>query len=185
MERIVEADLLPARLGLAGLALAILPCTAIAQTPSPGSIERARVDSIVLERTACYGTCPAYRLRLDAVGRVHFQSRNTGDDAPPVTDSIGAGALSLLGEEASRIEFFRLPSAIEGTELCRDRATDHATVTVTFHTEAGAHAVRDYHGCFDRRDHSVTSRVAALRNFERRIDEVAGSARWVRPNRRR
>jgi hypothetical protein len=167
-----------------GLVL-ITPALARAQAPSRATLEAAQVDSIVLERTVCFGTCPAYRLRLDATGRIHFQSRNPGEDFPPATDSISPAGLTFLQREASRIGFFTLPPQLHGTELCRDRATDHHTATVTFFTAAGSHAVRDYHGCFERADHSVTTRVADLRTFERQIDGVTGSFRWARPSRRR
>lgn len=156
-----------------------------AQVGLPATLAAAQVDSIVLERTICYATCPAYRLRLDATGRIHFQSRNPGEEVPPATDSISPEGVVFLQREATRIGFFALPPQLEGTDLCRDRATDHPTATVTMFTTAGAHAVRDYHGCFERVDHSVTPRVANLRTFERQIDGVTGSFRWARPNRRR
>ncbi len=174
------------KVGLLALALSLAsPTFAGAQAVSRVTLEAARVDSIVLERTVCYGTCPAYRIGLDATGRTHFQSRNPGEELPPDTDSISSEGITFLQREASRIGFFALPPQLEGTDLCRDRATDHPTATVTFFTAAGSHAVRDYHGCFERADHSVTTRVADLRTFERQIDGVTGSFRWVRPNRRR
>src|ERR687888_360851 len=46
------------------------------------------VDSIVLERTACFGTCPAYRLRISAAGAVHFTSRNFGDSGRVATGRV-------------------------------------------------------------------------------------------------
>lgn len=161
------------------------PTVAGAQAVQSATLEAARVDSIVLERTVCFGTCPAYRLRLDASGRIHFQSRNPGENFPLATDSISPEGVTFLQREAIRIGFFALPAQLEGTDLCRDRATDHHTATVTLFTAAGFHTVRDYHGCFERADHSVTTRVAALRTFERQIDGVTGSFRWARPNRRR
>ncbi len=161
------------------------PTLAGAQADSDATLEAAPVDSIVLERTVCLGTCPAYRIRLDATGRVHFQSRNPREDFPPATDSISPEGVTFLQREASRIGFFALPPQLAGTALCRDQATDHPTATVTFFTAAGSHAVRDYHGCFERADHSVTKRVADLRTFERQIDGVTGSFRWARPSRSR
>jgi hypothetical protein len=155
-----------------------------AQAGQPARLAAASIDSIVLERTICYGPCPAYRLRLDAAGRIHFQSRNPGEEVPAVTDSISPEGVLFLQQEAARIGFFALPAQIDRTNMCRDRATDNPTATVTIFTVAGVHAVRDYHGCFNGADHSVMLPLANLRTFEAQIDGVAGSFRWSRPNRR-
>jgi hypothetical protein len=154
--------------------------------PAPqGSLAAATFDSIRLERTRCYGTCPAYLLQLDRHGRVLFASRNPGDSARSARDSIGPeGPLSLY-REAERIGFFTLPDKLEGTLFCADWATDHPTVTVTFFRREGAKRVVDYHGCSESFDHSVRPVVAQLRKFEGMIDAMAGSHRWVRPAPRR
>jgi hypothetical protein len=145
----------------------------------------ATLDSIRLERTLCYGTCPAYQLQLDQAGRISFSSLNPGDSGRSAQDVVSPEALLFLQREAERIGFFALPDKLEGTALCADWATDHPTVTVTVFRREGLKRVVDYHGCFERADHSVRPVVAQLRTFEEIIDGVTGSFRWVRPARRR
>ena len=150
----------------------------------PSTVPRQAVstlDSIRLERTLCYGTCPAYRLQLDHAGRIRFFSLNPGDSGRSAQDSVSPEALLYLQREAERIGFFALPDSLVGTALCADWATDHPTVTVTVFRREGVKRVVDYHGCFERSDHSVRPVVAQLRTFERIIDGVTGSFRWVRP----
>jgi hypothetical protein len=148
----------------------------------------ASVDSIVLERTACFGRCPAYRLRLAADGRVSFASRNPDDSSRVASGRIAPAGIRWLAAEAARIGFYSLPPVIaRDRTLCRDWATDNPTVTLTlFRSRSASRArgparVEDYHGCFGANDHSLVAPVAALRKLEEQVDSVAGSRRWVWP----
>jgi hypothetical protein len=143
-------------------------------------------DSIVLERSTCFGTCPAYRLRLSDSGEIRFESRNPGDEDRRITDTVAAATFSSLISRARSIGFFDLPSMIaDDSVLCRNHATDHPTVIVTIVTKAQTKRVEDYHGCFETVEHEVLPPIARLRSFEVEIDSVLGSSRWVRPANRR
>jgi len=158
------------------LMVAALAACDPAPAPRPAT---AGAESVTLERTLCYGSCPAYRLSIARDGAVRFQSLNPGDSTA-ATDRIDPTAFDALAREAERIGFRSLPDEIEADrELCGSLATDHPSATVTIHASTGTKSVTDQHGC-----HGTSERLAALRRFEDRIDSVAGSARWVRPARR-
>ena len=162
--------------------LAILAAAALAAcdpmpAPAPAA---AGADSISLERTLCYGSCPAYRLSIARDGTVRFQSRNPGEPAT-AAHRIAPAAFGALAGEAERIGFRSLPDEIAADRpLCGLRMTDSPSAIVTIHGSAGTKSVNDYHGCEGK-----SERLAELRRFEERIDSVAGSARWVRPPTRR
>ena len=141
------------------------------------------LDSIVLERTACFGTCAAYRLTLTAAGMVTFVSQNRGDSARVERDSISPGIVRWLRDEAGRQGVLELPPVIaDDRSLCPDHATDHPTAIVSMFGGDRVHRVTDYHGCFLSRDHATAPAVQRLRRFEAEIDSVTGSRRWTRPN---
>ena len=143
-------------------------------------------DSIVLERSRCYGTCPAYRLRLSDAGMVRFESLNPGDEGRVAEDTAAATTLSSLVSRARSIDFFDLPPEIAAdSALCRNRATDHSTVVVTIFTKTEATRVQDYLGCFETTQRGVQPRVVRLRAFEAEIDSVLQSSRWIQPAGRR
>ena len=143
-------------------------------------------DSIVLERTVCYGTCPAYRLRLSNRGEIRFDSHNPGDEGRRVTDTVAAATLPALISRAKTVGFFDLPSEIAADSvLCHNRATDHPTVIVTVFARAQTKRVEDYHGCFETVEHETLPAITRLRAFEVEIDSALGSSRWVRPANRR
>jgi hypothetical protein len=138
-------------------------CRSQGPAPSAGGASSS-ADSIVLERTRCYGTCPAYRLSLARSGAVHFQSLNPGDSARVGTGTLAPGAFDALVAEAARIGFAGLPERIIGTPVCGQMVTIFG---------GGAKRVEDYHGC--------RGVPPELRRFETAIDSAAGSSRWVRP----
>jgi len=148
--------------------LALAACTRPAARP--GGSAQVRADSIVLERTRCYGTCPAYRLSLTRTGQVRFVSV-WPEDTPPGAGTIAPADFAALVDEAARIGFWELPARIEGSRFCPTYATDLPTATVTIHAGARTRSVIDYRGC---------TGVPELRALESRIASVAGSRRWIR-----
>jgi hypothetical protein len=163
------------------------PVQANAGTIVIDSAMPSAADSIVLERSMCFGTCPAYRLRLSDAGVIHFESRNPGEEGRTATDTVPAATLPSLVSRARSIGFFELPREIAADSvLCHNRATDHPTVVVTIFTNGETKRVEDYHGCYETVEHEILTPIARLRSFEVEIDSVLRSSRWVRPaNRRR
>lgn len=165
---------------------------ALACTPSDGTSSArqgavpAPMDSIVLERSLCFGTCPAYRLRLSGTGKISFESRNPGEGGRRAADTVAAATLPALISRARSIGFFDLPSEIAADSvLCHNRATDHPTVVVTIFAKTQTKRVEDYHGCFETVEHETLPAITRLRAFEVEIDSALGSSRWVRPASRR
>jgi hypothetical protein len=143
-------------------------------------------DSIVLERSRCFGTCPAYRLRLSGAGEVRFESRNPGDESRTAVDTVTATMLPTLVSKARSIGFFELPSKIQGDSvLCLTAHTDAPTAIVTIFSKDGMKPVEDYHGCVGGVDHKIPPQLERLHAFENEIDSVLKSSRWVRPASRR
>jgi hypothetical protein len=144
-------------------------------------------DSIVLERSMCLGTCPAYRVRLSDSGEVRFESRNPGEEGQRAVDTVPATTFPVLVSTAKSIGFFDYPSKILGDSvLCRVAATDAPTVVITVFTKAQTKRVEDYLGCFETVAHKTPQAIVRLRAFEVEVDSSLGSSRWVRPaNRRR
>lgn len=138
-------------------------------------------DSIVLERTRCFGACPAYRLSLHANGRAVFRSAGDPGAAAEEPNALSPAQFSWLIRRAAQIGFASLPPVIVSEpSLCPTRATDQPTVTVTIFAADSTRRVVDYLGCYAGNDLTVAPTITALRHFERQIDSVSRSSRWVR-----
>jgi hypothetical protein len=147
--------------------------------PSTADAQRIDADSIVLERSVCFGFCPAYRLTLQPDGAVHFVTTARGDSIQRA-DTIAPRSVAWLAAEAHRAGFYALPREIvRDTSLCPMPATDHPTATVTVFRGDSTHSVTDYAGCYTGHNLTVAAPLVAMRRFENAIDSVAGAKRWV------
>ena len=164
-------------------ALAILACAPPAAKPESASA-RTPIDSLVLERTVCFGFCPAYRLRISSTEEIRFESHNRGDSARVAADTAPRGTYDTLVKRADAIGFFALPPEIaKDSALCPRFATDLPTVIVGIFSAPSAKQVTDYHGCSPTTDATTLEPLKKLRAFEDEIDSTLRSSRWVRPNR--
>lgn len=146
--------------------------------------ESAVPKSITLERTTCFGTCPAYRLTADRSGNVSFTSLNPSDSARAESGRVAPSVLDSLYARAVRIGFFALPDTLLGdSTFCWRYATDLPGATVTIDTDTGSKSVNDYHGCAANTP-AASAKLSELRIFEAAIDTLTGSSRWIQPNRR-
>lgn len=164
-------------------ALAILACAPPAGKPESTSTPSA-IDSLVLERTVCFGFCPAYRLRISSAEEIRFESHNRGDSARVAVDTAAPGTYASLVSRARAVGFFALPPEIaKDSALCPRFATDLPTAIITIFAAPTTKQVIDYHGCFPTTDATTLEPLRKLRAFEDEIDSTLRSSRWVRPNR--
>jgi uncharacterized protein DUF6438 len=140
-------------------------------TLAPQEVESA--DSLVLERTGCFGTCPAYRLRITRSGAVHFRSREFSDTGFIRTASIPSDSAQALLTYARLMRFTDLPARIEDSKAyCPSRWTDHPTAIITIYGAGWSKQVVDYYGCWWAPE--------ALRRFEEQLDKTARVSQWLR-----
>lgn len=146
----------------AGLALAIggMGCSG-----NGGDAEPRRTVTITMERNACFGRCPVYRLDLDGSGKVVYEGRGFVKEHGRREATVPVEDVQALVKEIESAGYFTL----------RDNyppdATDHAIVVTSV----------SINGTTKRVEHDLGSRSApaALEELYRRIDEVAGSKQWV------
>jgi hypothetical protein len=133
-----------------------------------------RADSVVLERSRCFGGCAAYRVSISRNQVVHFESRTRGDSGRSATDKLEQqGEFRTVTLGAQSIYFFNLPESISNNELlCGPRSTDNPSATVTIFFAGGSRQVEDYLGC--------AWSPAGLRELQESIDRIAKTKRWVR-----
>jgi hypothetical protein len=161
-------------------ALVVGSCHSAPLTRPEGAVPQA----ITLERTICFGTCPASQLTLDRTGNVSFVARNPRDPARTATGRVAPSVLYSLYARAVRIAYFDLPDTIMGNPTyCARKSTDQPSAIVRISTDTSAKSVVDYHGCAANTP-AASEKLRELRIFETAIDSLTGSSRWIQPNRR-
>ncbi|MDB4952363.1 MAG: hypothetical protein JWM27_5012 [Gemmatimonadetes bacterium] len=167
------------RLGGVGMtAAALAACGCRPRTAEPASAPGAFPSAasapvaVTLERTACYGTCPAYTVRLDGAGRVAWHGERFVAAMGDSSTAVSAARVNALADEIAAAGFFGFgDSYLPGVPAAEPCSTDspHAVITVT---RAGrTKRVEHDYGC--------RGAPAALRTIAARIDSVAGTRRWI------
>jgi len=122
---------------------------------------------ITLERTACFGACPIYTVALYDDGIVIFNGLRFVDELGLRIRDIGSAPIEDLVGHARRISYTSLDERYEGSAT-EPTPTDLPT-TITSVRFGGFHkVVRNYWGA-----------PPQLREFERRIDSIVGTTRWI------
>lgn len=185
--------------GAISLSLGIGACTR--HTPparAMNGFERLR-----LERSGCYGWCPAYAITLESRGQItfegfHFVRERSG------TAVVGPGRVNAVLDALETTKFRELREHYETTaDGCEDVATDMETVTLSVTAAGHTKTVRHYLGCVELppKTAAVAPRSAMpqpapewrppppppesprswpreLVVLERELDELLGSERW-------
>lgn len=161
------------------LSLCMSACARPDRTPP---IDREKLK-ISLERTGCFGSCPAYLVSIDGHGNVVFQSRDLDDGAPAIDqivdfdrgilfpgrhiDKISEKAVDDLVAQIRKARFFELKDAYNYP------VTDNPTYFVTIDTGNGKKTIEDYVG-------EKAGMPTSIKALEDAIDRAAGTERWVR-----
>lgn len=140
----------------------------------------SRADSVALERTACFGTCPRYRVTIASSGALRFHPKDRSRLKVDQTDSIPRESFDALTTLAVRSGFYSLPAKVNGAgPLCRRRQTDAPREIVTVYWGTGKQRVDYYTGCFPEPGDSASVRALhGLSALASAIDSVARVERW-------
>jgi len=142
-------------------------------TLSPGKSGKSPADDVVitLERTTCYGTCPAYKLTIRGDGSVTYEGKKFVRIDGTRATTIDRGAMAELVQAFTDADYFALRdhyNFIRNADGSETMVTDLPTAYTSLTLNGRHKSVEDYIGA-----------PKALEELERKIDEVAGSRRWV------
>ena len=113
-------------------------------------------DTFTLERTACFGFCPVYKVTVDERDILLFEGeRFVAEDKGTVSKRLPDGSFRKLIEIAKAHDFADYDAAYpdEDGANCPMRATDMPTIVLSYDAKRLSHAVSLYQGCrFDGRE---------------------------------
>lgn len=139
------------------------------------SLMFAAVPVITLERTACYGTCPVYKLTIYDDGTVEYEGLEFVKKTGKAQGQITKDALEDLIREFERIDYFKLDDNYGGHgKNCPELWTDHPTVVTSLNWKDKKKTVSHYHGC------RGTTVLEQLTKLENKIDQVVDTNRWIK-----
>jgi hypothetical protein len=144
---------------------------ATSQESSPAQ-DPASGPAITLERTACFGRCPVYRLAVSPTGALSYEGTANVRHIGPATGRVPADRVAALVGELERAGYFSFANRYTSAEpTCGRYATDLPSVITSVTLRGRTKRVEHDHGC--------GAAPGALVVLERRIDEVLGSSQFI------
>jgi hypothetical protein len=145
------------------IAVLIFTAGCARQTPTPSDLDEV---VITLERTACFGTCPVYKLTVRGDGIVIYEGLRFVKIEGTITTTINEEKIRQLVSEFQRIDYFSLKDSYE-----QHNATDMPSAITSMTINGKKKTVSHYHGDF--------SAPKQLTKLEDRIDEIVSTDKWV------
>ena len=145
----------------------LVGCHGSTPAPAPESLL-----AISLERTPCFGSCPVYRVTISRGGMVRFQGTRFVGHVGADSAQIAKEAVDSLLADFDRGGFYDFEEQyVSGAPGCGLYATDLPSANTAVNDGSRDKRVQHDRGCSEA--------PQALSALEDRIDEVAGTARWV------
>jgi len=129
-----------------------------------------RADStviIVLERTRCYGSCPAYVVAVGTDGLIIFDGGYSVVAEGKHSDHVAVSDVRKLAERFVAADFYSMDRGYAAM------VTDLPTVTLSISIDGQTKQVSDYMGQW-------VGMPAVIHDLEDEVDAFARSERWVR-----
>ena len=122
---------------------------------------------VTLERTACFGVCPVYKLTIYGDGRVVYEGIRFVRVEGTITTTISEDEIRQLIAEFQKIDYFSLKDSYE-----EHNATDMPSAFTSLTVDGKTKTVRHYHG-----DLSAPQKLTELEN---KIDQIVDSDQWTK-----
>lgn len=126
--------------------------------------------TIQLERSACYGVCPAYSVTIHGDGRVEYNGKSNVKETGAHEGQITTDKIRSLVLEFAKAKFWELDEDYSGKK-CKGYCTDMATAVTEIKAKGVTHRVKHYYGC--------GGVPKPLFELESAIDKSANSEQWT------
>ena len=128
--------------------------------------------TIRLERTQCFGSCPAYAVAIHGDGRIEYVGKEHVRVKESKSGRVDPGTIKALALQFAQAKFLSLPEDDYSEAKCQCRhCTDFATAIVEINVGSLSHRVNHYYGC--------ACPPKALFELESAIDKAANSEQWT------
>jgi len=126
--------------------------------------------TIHMERTGCYGSCPAYTVTIHGDGRVEYDGKRHVKEKGAQEGRLEPDTIKALTKEFAKANFLTLSEDYSG-EKCTRYCTDMATAVTEIEVKELKHRVKHYYGC--------GGAPKVLFDLESAMDKIANTERWT------
>ena len=155
--------------------LALASCVRREAVPPAAEVNQSVAGAqpaITLERTACFGSCPVYRISVTSSGAVRYEGKAHVRRLGPDSTHIARQEIDALVGEIEEAGYFTFDDRYVASERgCGHYATDAPSVITSVTLHGRTKTITHDYGC--------SGAPGALTILERKIDETLGSSRWT------
>jgi hypothetical protein len=138
------------------------------------SLSLLSLPVITLERTVCFGSCPAYKVTIYDDGKVVYEGQEFVKRKGRVEARISKAELEQLVREFDRLDYLKLDDQYGVGHKCPEDWTDYPSAITSLTRNGKQKTVNHYLGC---RGLPILDQLRAL---EDKIDEVVKTDRWIK-----
>jgi hypothetical protein len=151
----------------------------VSQSEKVKQTEKSKPTNFVLrmERTACLGNCPVYKLEVLQNGQFLFEQlifseKDAGfsKSKDKIEKTLNQEKINQLIAEIESVNFFSLSDDVGESGNC---ATDHSSVILSIRLNGNEKKINHDLGC------SGTADLKKLEDLENKIDEIVETKRWI------
>ncbi|OOG59880.1 DUF6438 domain-containing protein [Rhodanobacter sp. C03] len=135
-----------------------------------------RNASVTLQRSSCFGNCPAYSVTVTSDGQVSFEGHvhvQTGSARGHATPTQFANILAVVEQVGFRS---MRDSYVSSDDGCVVLMSDQAGVKITVVDTTGSKTVNFYNGCTGA---TADAARTGIQRLARSIDQQLATARWI------
>jgi hypothetical protein len=148
-------------------------------SPAQPATDPEAALELTMERTACYGTCPVYSVKVLPDGKIVFDGEKDTAVTGQAKADLTKEKKAQLIEAIDNADFFSLKDSYMGTEDdCPARATDASSVNLTIKLNGKEKTIKHYLGCVEEEDFKIYPEKLFV--LERRIDGIIETERWIK-----
>ena len=142
------------------------------QPPDLDSLSETDLNTLTirLERTRCFGNCPAYTVTIHGDGRVEYEGKSNVKQSGLQEARLDAATIKALVKEFSKAKFLTVSEDYSGKN-CARYCTDMPSAVTELDLKEVKHRVNHYYGC--------GGAPKALFDLESAVDKLAGTERWT------
>lgn len=146
---------------------------------------RGEFEKLSLRMTGCYGTCPAYKVKLRGDGRVVWRGDEFVDVRQRRISSVNEGEIQQLREAFIQYDILAI-SQDDLDEACRQRATCQPRAHLSVTVGGEQYSLKHDHGCTqreaDRRSKFKCGHgpiFCRMSRIENTVARTIGVHRWI------
>src|ERR1700722_1676274 len=127
--------------------------------------------SVVLQRTACFGTCPVYTVTIHGSGLIEYVG-------PYNVDTLGSRSARIESDEVRNlVQAFNAVNFLRMRDRYSERCTDMPTAIIEISFDGKTKQVSNYFGGCEG---ETSGPQVDLNRLAREIDTTAGTVRWIK-----